>query len=66
MNPIEHVWAMVSRELVGQVFANRDRLWDAVQAAFQKITPAQINNLYESMPRRINSLLAVKGWYTRY
>ena len=66
MNPIEHVWAMVSRELVGQVFANRDRLWDAVQAAFQKITPAQINNLCDSMPRRIASLLAAKGWYTRY
>ena len=66
MNPIEHVWAMISRELVGQVFVNRDSLWAALQAAFTRISRDQIIKLYDSMPRRVATLMAVRGGYICY
>ena len=66
MNPIEHVWPIVGRKLVGQVFANRDALWSALVDAFGSVSPEKIRALYDSMPSRIESLLAAKGGHTRY
>jgi hypothetical protein len=66
MNPIEHVWPLVSRQLVGDVFASRDQLWDALVVAFGKISRLQILRLYDSMPRRLQALLDARGGPTRY
>ena len=66
MNPIEHVWPMISRKLIGRVFSDREQLWSALQTAFAEITPEQILKLYASMPRRIQALLANRGGSTRY
>ena len=66
MNPIEHIWPLVSRQLVGETFANRDALWDRLVVAFGNVTPAQILKLYDSMPRRIQALLGARGGPTRY
>ena len=66
MNPIEHVWPLVGHLLVGNVFHDREDLWEALQWAFSKITPAQIKKLYESMPRRIAALRKARGGHTRY
>ena len=66
MNPIEHVWPMVSRQLVGKVFSDREQLWTALQSAFAAVSSSKILNLYDSMPRRIQALLAAKGGHTRY
>jgi hypothetical protein len=65
MNPIEHVWPLVSRQLVGDVFASRDQLWDALVVAFGKISRLQIPRLYDSMPRRLQALLDARGGPTR-
>lgn len=66
MNPIEHVWPLVSRQLVGEVFADRDALWAALKVAFANVTPVQIQRLYASMPRRLAALYLARGGHTRY
>ena len=66
MNPIEHVWPMVTRALEGSVFAGKDQLWSALQEAFANISPDQIRKLYESMPRRMAAVIAARGGPTRY
>ncbi len=66
MNPIEHVWPIVGRKLVGKVFSDRDALWSALQTAFAEVTPEQIRKLYASMPNRIRALYMAKGGHTRY
>ena len=66
MNPIEHVWPIVGRKLVGKVFANRDKLWDALVVAFAEVSSAQIRKLYASMPNRTQALIAARGRHTRY
>ena len=66
MNPIEHVWPLVSRQLIGHVFSSRDALWSALQDAFSNVTAQQIQRLYESMPRRVAALFEARGGHTRY
>jgi transposase len=66
MNPIEHVWPIVGRKLVGKVFADRDKLWDALVVAFSEVTPLQIRKLYASMPKRLQALSAASGRHTRF
>ena len=66
MNPIEHVWSLVTRQLAGRVFSGRDDLWAALVLAFGRITPDQIRGLYASMPRRLAALVKAMGGHTRY
>ena len=53
MNPIEHVWPLVTRQLTGRIFTSRDDLWTELVLAFGRVTPAQIQSLYASMPRMV-------------
>ena len=66
MNPIEHLWPMVLRNLNGAIFSGREQLWSALQEAFAAITPDQVDKLYKSMPDRLAALRAAKGGATRY
>ena len=66
MNPIEHLWPMVTRRLAGRVFAGREALWDALVQAFGDISPVEVNALYESMPARLAALKVANGGHTRY
>ena len=66
LNPIEHVWPLVLRNLKGAVFSGREQLWTALQEAFAAITPSEIQRLYASMPERLACVRAQKGGPTRY
>lgn len=66
MNPIEHLWPMVTHKLNGKVFNSKDALWDALKVAFATISPAQVLRLYDSMPNRLQCLKAARGGHTRY
>ena len=61
MNPIEHLWPIVTAQLSGQVFAGREALWIALQAAFAAIPPSKVMRLYESMPSRLAALKLARG-----
>ena len=69
LNPIEHLWAKIKREL------NRYEcppsgiveLWERVQHIWdEKITENDCLTLVESMPRRIQAVIRAKGWWTKY
>lgn len=66
LNPVEHVWPMVTRQLKGRVFNTREQLWSALKAAFKAIPPGSIRKLHASMPNRCKAVLAAKGGHTRY
>ncbi|GFV64718.1 hypothetical protein TNCV_1636711 [Trichonephila clavipes] len=71
MSPIEHGW-----DLVGWCFArdprppaSKDKLLLRIQAIWNSLPQEDIQNLIESMPRRITTLttlIAVRGGYTKY
>lgn len=68
LNPIENLWAIVKRMLSHYERAptNMAELWERVNTEWAKIPPQTIQNLVESMPKRIESVLANKGLWTKY
>ena len=66
LNPIEHLWVLLTRKLAGQVFAGKDHLWDCLREACASVTPAEIGRLYASMPSRLQCVRMAKGGATRY
>ena len=66
MSPIEHAWDLVDRRLANDPAASKDELWLRTQAIWNSPPQADIQNLFDSMPRRIAALIAARGGYTKY
>jgi len=68
LNPIEHLWTHLKRKLAqfehppGGINA----LWLRVQEVWNEIPPLVVQNLIESMPRRIQAVKRAKGGHTKY
>jgi hypothetical protein len=68
MNPIEHAW-----DALGRAINDRDNLPQTLQELAQALTDKWdalpidiINNLVDSMPRRLDALIHARGGHTRY
>jgi len=71
LNPIEHLWDVVERELCALDVhpTNLHQLQDAIlsnQCNPTNISKECFQHLFESMPHRINSVLKEKGGQTQY
>lgn len=68
INPIEHLWVHIKRELKKYPEAPKGvhELWDRVVSEWEKIPPKVCQNLIESMPRRIQAVIKAKGGHTKY
>ncbi|GFY35446.1 transposable element Tcb1 transposase [Trichonephila clavipes] len=68
MSPIEPVWDLVGRCLARdpRPEASKDELVLRIQAIWNSLPPADIQNLFDSMPRHIAALIAARDGYTKY
>ena len=67
LNPMEHVWPMISREIGKHRFPSKDALWEAIQQACQRLSGSDsIRKLYESMDRRLQQVAKRHGGSTSY
>lgn len=68
MSPIEHVWDMVGRRLARdpRPTVSKDELWVRIQTIWNSLPQADIQHLFDSMPRRIEALIAARGGHTKY
>ncbi len=68
LNPIEHLWDVVEREIriMDVQPTNLQQLHVAIMSIWTKISKECFQNLVESMPRRIKAVLKAKGGPTRY
>jgi transposase len=68
MNPIEHLWGHVKRQLSAYENAPNGihELWERIEKEWNEIKPEVCQNLIESMPRRVRALYKAKGGYTKY
>ena len=68
LNPIEHLWSHLKRQLGAYPTPPKGvhELWDRVQREWAKITPEVCQALIESMPRRIEAVIKVRGGNTKY
>ncbi|GFW71853.1 hypothetical protein TNCV_3220291 [Trichonephila clavipes] len=62
MSPIEHVWGFVGRCLARDVrpAASKDELLLCIQAMWNSLLQADIQNLFDSLPSRIAALIAAR------
>jgi hypothetical protein len=75
LNPIEHVWKKM-KEILHRDFPDLHLLKnnneniaiveDALKVAWERVPQAFIDNLIDSMPRRLEALVRARGWYTKY
>lgn len=66
LNIIEDCWNRIKRNLRGRVFEDREELWRGVQAEWNNIPQEFIQNLYDSLPNRIQAVLEANGGHTKY
>ena len=66
LNPIEHLWDALGRQIGSRAFTNNEQLWKHLQEQWQLLPRVCISKLVESMSRRVEAILKARGGYTRY
>ncbi|GFW84588.1 transposable element Tcb1 transposase [Trichonephila clavipes] len=63
MSPIKHVWNLVGQRLARDLVpsASKIKLLLRIQAIWNSFLQANIQNLFDSIPRRIAALIAERG-----
>ena len=68
LNPIEHLWEHLKRKL--REYENHPssitELWERTSKEWEAIPKEVVQNLIESMPRRVDAVLKAKGGHTKY
>ncbi|GFW66609.1 transposable element Tc1 transposase [Trichonephila clavipes] len=64
----EHVWDLVGRHLArdSRPAASKDKLLLRIQAIWNSFPQADMQHLFDSMPRRTETLTAARDGYTEY
>lgn len=67
MNPIENLWAILKMKVRNKMPSGRTSLIAAIiRCWFDEITPELCLKLADSMPKRLQSVIANKGGHTKY
>jgi len=68
LNPIEHLWCQIKKQLAGYETppSGMLELWERIEKEWDAIPSSVCQNLIESMPRRVEAVLKAKGGYTKY
>lgn len=66
LNPIEHLWDHVEKEIRKHQITSKQDLKIRIQEAWDAIPEDVTKNLVESMPRRLLAVVAAHGGPTRY
>ena len=66
LNPIEHLWEVLERQMKGRKPSNKDALFAKIKEEWSKIPLDVLVNLVDSMPRRCAAVTQSKGYPTKY
>ncbi len=75
LNPIENLWFLLKERLMeryphlAELPTNEQTLEELIQRAeevWNDMEEELVNNLIDSMPRRIAAVIKARGWYTKY
>lgn len=66
LNPIEHLWDVLKRRLRESHSSNLRELKIKVREAWDGIAPDVTRNLVDSLPRRLEAVIAANGGPTKY
>ena len=66
LNPIEHLWEHLERQIRGRKPTSQGDLFKLIKEEWYKIPLDVLINLVDSMPRRCAAVIASKGFPTKY
>jgi transposase len=66
LNPIEHIWAYMKKELCGKNYRSKPDLKIKLLDIWNNIPKKLIDNLIKSIPKRQINVLKSKGKYSKY
>ena len=66
LNPIEHLWVEIDKKLARVSLDSMAELEEALQKYWSEITRQEVLTLIESMPRRVQAVIAARGGNTKY
>ena len=66
LNIIENMWAILKRNVSKRFPSTLDELWKVATEEWYKIDDAYIKNLYSSIPKRLDAVIKMKGYHTKY
>ncbi|GFW89357.1 putative transposase like protein [Trichonephila clavipes] len=68
MNPIENIWELMKREVAKDVITNKTQLLERIIHVCNHHPQMQetVQSCIDSMPRKIEALIAAKGGSTKY
>lgn len=66
LNPIEHVWDFLGREVAARFPMNLMQLRNFLVEEWNRFPQNVLNHLVEDMPRRINAVIEARGRNTKY
>jgi transposase len=61
LSPIEHMWAIIKRQLKGMRFSDKDELFEAISAAWDSIDTNVVNDLVKSFRARCRVCVELNG-----
>ena len=66
LNPIENVWSHIKAELDKLSITSKAMLRIEIQQIWRNIEAAYLENLIDSMPRRVAAVIRSRGGFTNY
>jgi uncharacterized protein (DUF2267 family) len=67
LNPIENLWSRMAKIVsVRKATTKRTLIEAVIQAWHHVVTVEELENLYNSLPRRCSLVVESKGWPTKY
>lgn len=66
LNPIEHLWDYLDRQIRKKNISNRNEFWEELQKQWNMIPEDVCANLVSSMRRRCAAVIEAKGYATKY
>jgi transposase len=66
LNPIEHLWEHLDRQIRLRSIHNKNELWEVLQDEWSKIPAEVCQKLVDSMTKRCQAVIKAKGYATKY
>lgn len=66
LNIIENVWSLLKRKRTVSLNKTREETISEVTSLWKEISPEILQNLVDSVPRRLQKVIEAKGGYTFY
>lgn len=66
LNPIENLWSILDAKINKTGVTNKDNYFTALKKTWEELDDHYLQNLVESMPRRLQAVIKAKGGHTKY